>query len=48
MSEAPSHGKPGIVYDKSNKASKAYCKLAEEVLKREKKLARKKQEGETE
>lgn len=30
LSEAPSHGIPGVVYDKSNKGSKAYMALAEE------------------
>ena len=32
LSEAPSHGLPGVVYDKSNKGSKAYLALAEEFL----------------
>lgn len=30
LSEAPSHGIPGVVYDKSNKGSRAYLALAEE------------------
>ena len=30
LSEAPSHGIPGVLYDKSNKGSKAYMALAEE------------------
>ena len=30
LSEAPSHGIPGVYYDKSNKGSKAYMALAEE------------------
>ena len=30
LSEAPSHGLPGVVYDKANKGSKAYMALAEE------------------
>lgn len=34
LSEAPSHGIPGVEYDKSNKGSKAYMALAEEFLKR--------------
>ena len=34
LSEAPSHGIPGVVYDKSNKGSKAYMALAEEFLAR--------------
>ena len=32
LSEAPSHGLPGVVYDRSNKGSKAYFALAEEFL----------------
>ena len=36
LSEAPSHGIPGIVYDKSNRGSKAYMALAEEFLRRQK------------
>ena len=34
LSEAPSHGLPGIVYDRSNRGSRAYMELAEEFLKR--------------
>ena len=34
LSEAPSHGIPGVVYDKSNKGSKAYMALAEEFSSR--------------
>ena len=34
LSEAPSHGIPGVAYDKSNKGSKAYMALAEEFLRR--------------
>ncbi len=33
MSEAPGFGKPGIYFDKSNKASKAYMDLSLEILK---------------
>ncbi len=32
LSEAPSHGLPGIVYDKYNKGSRAYMDLAEEFI----------------
>ena len=34
LSEAPSHGIPGIEYDKSNKGTKAYLALAQEFIKR--------------
>ena len=32
LSEAPSHGLPGVIYDRNNKGSKAYQALAEEFL----------------
>ncbi|MCL2342778.1 MAG: ParA family protein [Firmicutes bacterium] len=35
ISEAPSHGMPVSVYDKSSKGTKAYLQLASEFLKRE-------------
>ena len=35
LSEAPSHGKPGVSYDRIGKGSRAYMKLAEEFLRRE-------------
>lgn len=35
MSEAPSHGKPALVYDMNCAGSKAYIQLASELLKRE-------------
>lgn len=35
LSEAPSHGIPGVNYDRSNKGSKAYMSLAEEFLSRQ-------------
>ncbi len=38
ISEAPSHGKPAIVYDLHCTGSKAYLQLAREVLRREKEL----------
>jgi chromosome partitioning protein len=34
LSEAPSHGQPGIIYDHRCSGSKAYMLLAREVLKR--------------
>ena len=34
LSEAPSHGKPCIAYDKSSKGSRAYLHAASELLKR--------------
>ncbi len=36
ISEAPSHGKPVLLYDFQSKGSRAYLDLASEVLKREK------------
>lgn len=38
ISEAPSHGLPGVCYDRWNKASNGYLKLAEEFEKRGKAL----------
>lgn len=37
LSEAPSHGKPAVVYDKSSKGSKAYIELATEIIEKENK-----------
>jgi chromosome partitioning protein len=37
MSEAPSHGKPALIYDLRCMGSQAYLKLAAELLRREKK-----------
>ena len=37
MSEAPSHGKPALIYDLHCTGSQAYLKLAAELLRREKK-----------
>jgi len=34
LSEAPSHGLPGVIYDRGNKGSKAYLTLAEEFIAR--------------
>ena len=39
MSEAPSHGKPSLLYDLKCAGSQAYIRLASEMLKREKKAA---------
>ena len=36
LSEAPSHGIPGVAYDKTNKGSRAYMALGEEFLARNK------------
>ena len=36
LSEAPSHGKPCLGYDKSSKGTKAYLHLASELLKNQK------------
>lgn len=41
MSEAPSHGKPALVYDLKCPGSQAYLKLAKELIQREKKLTTK-------
>lgn len=38
VSEAPSHGKPVLLYDFQSKGSQAYLKLAGEILKREQTL----------
>ena len=38
ISEAPSHGVPGVCYDRWNKASNGYLKLADEFVKRDKAL----------
>ena len=35
LSEAPSHGKPAIIYDKSSRGSKAYIELANEIIRRD-------------
>lgn len=34
LSEAPSHGKPALLYDVHSKGSQAYLRLAEEILRR--------------
>ena len=34
LSEAPSHGEPGVIYDRIGKGSRAYRALAKEVVKR--------------
>jgi len=38
ISEAPSHGKPVLVYDNRSAGSQAYVRLADEVLKRERRI----------
>ena len=38
VSEAPSYGKPALLYDLACPGSQAYLELASEVIKREKKL----------
>src|SRR6185295_3602813 len=38
ISEAPSHGKPALIYDMHCAGSKAYIQLASELLKRERQL----------
>ena len=37
LSEAPSHGKPAILYDVQSSGSQAYMKLAEEILNKDNK-----------
>ena len=34
LSEAPSHGKPGVIYDRNCKGSRAYITLAEEFIRK--------------
>ena len=38
ISEAPSHGKPILIYDFKSVGAQAYINLAKEVLKREKEI----------
>jgi chromosome partitioning protein len=38
ISEAPSHGKPAILYDLKCSGSQAYLQLASEVIQRERRL----------
>jgi chromosome partitioning protein len=38
ISEAPSHGLPAIIYDQTAAGSKAYIKLAKELIDREREL----------
>jgi chromosome partitioning protein len=38
VSEAPSHGKPVLLYDLKCSGSQAYLKLASELIQREKRL----------
>lgn len=39
LAEAPSHGLPGIVYDKNSRGAKAYTEFGDELIKRVKKEA---------
>ncbi len=39
LGEAPSHGKPAVVYDGSSRGSKAYVELTKEILERNKEVA---------
>ena len=41
LSEAPSHRKPAIAYDRESKGARAYLHLADELIKRENKRAKK-------
>ncbi len=43
MSEAPSHGKPALIYDMHCAGSKAYIQMASELLKRERQLKKDKE-----
>ena len=45
LSEAPSHRKPAIAYDKESKGARAYLHLAGELIKREDKAAKAAQEA---
>ena len=36
LAEAPSHGMPGVVYDRNSRGAKAYIEFAREMIKREK------------
>lgn len=47
MSEAPSHGKPALVYDLKCVGSQAYVSLARELIQREKKFAAQRQQQTT-
>ncbi|NYT84619.1 ParA family protein [Pusillimonas harenae] len=39
LAEAPSHGMPGIIYDKNSRGAKAYIEFGEELIKRVKREA---------
>jgi chromosome partitioning protein len=39
ISEAPSHGKPVMLYDFKSSGSQAYLKLASEIIRRERQMA---------
>jgi len=38
LGEAPSHGKPGVLYDAKSRGAEAYLTLAKELLQRSAKL----------
>jgi chromosome partitioning protein len=38
VSEAPSHGKPALLYDSKCSGSQAYIRLASEIIRRERDL----------
>jgi chromosome partitioning protein len=40
LAEAPSHGMPGIVYDKNSRGARAYMDFGKELIKRLKKESR--------
>ena len=38
ISEAPSHGKPALLYDLKSSGSQAYLRLASEIIQRERRI----------
>ena len=47
LSEAPSHGKPVVLYDGRSKGADAYIELAKEIIARNKKALQKTESRET-